>query len=94
MGPFACNPALSLGRGRAFLRLGAPRIPASRSCGQAQTEGLQVLLRSGPCVWGAYDLGGLPRGLLRDREMRLHSQCPGFLSAVRRHYQAWAVSLR
>lgn len=52
-----------------------------------------MLLRPGPYVCGEYDLGGLPWWLLRDREMRLRSQYPGFLSSVRRYYKALGEQL-
>jgi beta-galactosidase len=62
-------------------------------CRQAQREGLQVLLRPGPYVCGEYDLGGLPWWLLKDREMRVRSRYPGFLSAVQRYYKALGEQL-
>lgn len=62
-------------------------------CRLAQREGLRVLLRPGPYVCGEYDLGGLPWWLLEDREMRLRSRHPGYLSAVRRYYKALAEQL-
>jgi beta-galactosidase len=62
-------------------------------CRQAQREGLQVLIRPGPYVCGEYDFGGLPWWLLKDRDMRVRSRHPGYLSAVRRYYRALGEQL-
>lgn len=48
----------------------------------AQEEGLWVILRPGPYVCAEWDLGGFPAWLLRDPNLRLRQNDPGFLAAA------------
>ncbi len=53
----------------------------------AGEEGMKVILRSGPCVCGEWDLGGLPAWLLADPHMHLRSNYGPYLQATERYFQ-------
>jgi beta-galactosidase len=52
--------------------------------GEAQQEGLYVILRPGPYSCGEWDLGGYPAWLLRDRNLKLRSLEPAYQQAASR----------
>lgn len=57
-------------------------------CRAAEREGLYVIVRPGPYVCGEWDMGGLPWWLLKDPQVRLRTQHPGFLEPARRYLAA------
>ena len=56
---------------------------------EAQTEGLNVILRPGPYVCAEWELGGYPSWLLKDRDVVLRSTEPKYTAAV----HAWFTRL-
>lgn len=56
---------------------------------EAQSEGLNVILRPGPYVCAEWELGGYPSWLLKDRNVVLRSTEPKYTAAV----QAWFARL-
>jgi beta-galactosidase len=52
---------------------------------EAQSEGLNVILRPGPYICAEWDLGGYPSWLLKDRDLTLRSRDPKYTTAV----QGW-----
>ncbi|XP_059161574.1 beta-galactosidase-1-like protein 2 [Physella acuta] len=52
----------------------------------ASTLGLFVILRPGPYICAEFDFGGLPGWLLRDPDMKVRSNYPGYISAVNKYF--------
>nr|XP_022302707.1 beta-galactosidase-1-like protein 2 [Crassostrea virginica] len=51
---------------------------------QAGEEGLHVIFRPGPYICAEWDWGGLPSWLLKDPDMKVRSNYPPYLEAVKR----------
>jgi beta-galactosidase len=49
---------------------------------EAQTEGLNVIVRPGPYICGEWELGGYPSWLLKDPSLVLRSSDPKYVAAV------------
>ena len=80
-----------------FWNVHEPRPGVFDFCGQndiaeyireAQTEGLNVILRPGPYVCAEWELGGYPSWLLKDRDVVLRSTEPKYTAAVTRMVRA------
>jgi len=56
---------------------------------EAQSEGLNIILRPGPYVCAEWELGGYPSWLLKDRDVVLRSSEPKYTAAV----HAWFARL-
>lgn len=54
--------------------------------GEAQQEGLFVILRPGPYVCAEWEFGGYPAWLLKDHDMVVRSSDPKFISAAQRWF--------
>ncbi|XP_033726489.1 beta-galactosidase-1-like protein 2, partial [Pecten maximus] len=52
----------------------------------AQSLGLYVSLRPGPYICGEWEFGGLPGWLLKDSNMAVRSNYPGYTQAVERYF--------
>ncbi|MBM7708211.1 glycoside hydrolase family 35 protein [Enterococcus lemanii] len=52
----------------------------------AQEMGLYIILRPSPYICAEWDFGGLPAWLLKDKNMRIRSRQPEFLTAVASYY--------
>lgn len=53
----------------------------------AQKVGLKVIFRPGPYICSEWDFGGLPAWLLKDPNMKVRSNYPGYLKAVDRFFE-------
>lgn len=52
----------------------------------AEELGLYTIVRPSPYICAEWDFGGLPAWLLADPSMRIRSQHPGYLQAVKEYY--------
>lgn len=52
----------------------------------AEELGLYIIVRPSPYICAEWDFGGLPAWLLADPSMRIRSQHPGYLQAVKEYY--------
>jgi beta-galactosidase len=53
----------------------------------AEKLGLFTIVRPSPYICGEWDFGGLPAWLLSDSKMRIRSQYPGYLQAIKEYYE-------
>ena len=61
---------------------------ASKFIAMAHDLGLMVNLRPGPYICAEWEWGGHPYWLLHDPNMEVRTTYPGYLTAVRRFYEA------